>query len=144
MMSCISFFSLLEVKEMKVDSTGDVGMIVEYRNEVPVKTSQLDLKCENRSSKLRCKDPSLSDALTSTSDFQMHGREFEAPVRRLKSSDIENTATNNKEELPSIELSLKRLRGVDIKIQDERNVLRRSDLSAFSRYDDLVLFFVLF
>lgn len=72
----------------------------------------------------------------------MHKGKFEALNRRLRSSDIANKGTINDEDLPSLELSLKRLRGVKdagITIQYERNVLRRSDLSAFSRYDDLVL-----
>lgn len=140
--------------------------MVNYINGVPVKTAgsqhsnapdvgpskfndqinrgQLDLNCENQSSKLRCKGLSLSDAITSTCDSQMHSGEFEALNKKPKSSDIENKDTNNDEELPSLELSLKRLRGVedaDITIQDDRNVLRRSDQSAFSRYDDLVLLF---
>lgn len=144
----------------------DIDVIVNYMNGVPVKTAgskhsnaldvappkfneqiyrgQLDLNCENQSSKLRCKGLSLSDAITSTSDSQMHGAKFEALNRRPKSSDIENKGTNDDEELPSLELSLKRLRGVNdagITIQDERIVLRRSDQSAFSRYDDMVSLF---
>ncbi|RDY06744.1 Two-component response regulator-like APRR7, partial [Mucuna pruriens] len=102
-----------------------------------INRGQLDLNCENQSSKLRCKGLSSFDAITSTSDSQMHSGEFEALNRRPKSSDIENKGTDNDEELPSLELSLKRLRGVKdagITIQDERNVLRRSDQSAFSRY----------
>ena len=101
---------------------------------------QLDLNCENTSSKQRCKSPSSTDAMTSTSDSQVRGGEVEASNRRLKPSDIEIKDSND--EFPSLELSLKRLRGVKdagITIQDERNVLRRSDLSAFSRYNDLVL-----
>ncbi|KAL2323305.1 hypothetical protein Fmac_027684 [Flemingia macrophylla] len=103
-----------------------------------IKRGQLDLNCENQSSKLRCKGLSLSDAITSTSYSQMHSGEFVALNKRSKSSDIENKGTNNDEEFPSLELSLKRLRGVKdagITIQDERNVLRRSDQSAFSRYN---------
>ncbi|TKY52864.1 Two-component response regulator PRR73 [Spatholobus suberectus] len=134
--------------------------MVNYINGVPVKTAgskhsnaldvgpskfneqinrgQLDLNCENQSSKLRCKGLSLSDTITSTSDSQMHSGEFEALNKRPNSSDIEIKGTNNDEEFPSLELSLKRLRGVKeagITIQDERNVLRRSDQSAFSRYN---------
>ncbi|KAJ1391305.1 Signal transduction response regulator, receiver domain [Sesbania bispinosa] len=81
-----------------------------------INRGQLDLNCENQSSKLRCKGLSLSDAITSTSDSQMHSGEFEALNRRPKSSDIEN-------------------KDAGITIQDERNVLRRSDQSAFSRYN---------
>ncbi|KAK7267590.1 hypothetical protein RIF29_20268 [Crotalaria pallida] len=103
-----------------------------------INQGQLDLNCENQSSKLRCEGHSQSDAIPSTFDSQMLSGEFEALDRRPKCSDVENKGTGNDEELPSLELSLKRLRGVKeagITIQDERNVLRRSDLSAFSRYN---------
>lgn len=103
-----------------------------------ISRGQLDLNCENQSSKLRCKGLSLSDAVNGTYDSPMHSGEFEALNRRPKSSDIENKCTNNDEDLPSLELSLKRLRGVKdngTTNQDERNVLRRSDQSAFSRYN---------
>ncbi|KAI4349219.1 hypothetical protein L6164_009839 [Bauhinia variegata] len=149
-----------EQLELKVDPSKDVDLVLEYRNEVPVKTAgakqnksidvcsskfnehinrgQLDLNCENLPSKPRCKGPSLSDGINSTSNSQMHGGDFETPIRRAKTSDIEIKSTNKNEEFPSLELSLKRLRGVKdsgITIKDERNVLRRSDLSAFSRYN---------
>lgn len=104
----------------------------------------MDLNRENQSCKLRCKGLSLSDAITSTSGSQMQSGEIEGLNRRPISSDIENKDTINDEELPSLEINLKRLRGVKDAgnaIQDERNVLRRSDQSAFSRYDDLVLIF---
>ena len=94
--------------------------------------------CGNQSNNRSCKGPSLSDAITSTSGSQMHTAEFEAKDRRPRSLDIENKCTIDAKDLPSLELSLKRLRGVKdagITIQDERNVLRRSDLSAFSRYN---------
>ena len=155
--------------ELKVDSSRDLGLILDYRNEVlannlgekhsnPLDISsskfneqlnrgQLELQCEDPSSKSRCKGPFQSDAATgNTYDLRVHGGEFEASNRRAKPSDIEIKGINDNEELPSLELSLKRLRGVKdagIAIQDERNVLRRSDLSAFSRYDDFYGFFVL-
>ncbi|KAL7092019.1 hypothetical protein ACP275_12G139700 [Erythranthe tilingii] len=52
--------------------------------------------------------------------------------------DINNNATNDSKE-PNIELSLKRLRGVQYtggSIQNDRCVLRRSEQSAFSRYNN--------
>lgn len=158
-----SFFPCCNIKELKVESSRDIGLILDYRNEVLADTSgekrsnpldvgsskfneqlsreQLDLNFENPSGKLRCKGPLSSDAINSTSDSRIRGGEFEALNRRTKPSDTENKAVNDNEELPSLELSLKRLRGVKdagITSQDERNVLRRSDLSAFSRYDDFM------
>lgn len=61
-------------------------------------------------------------------------------------SDMNNMRSNEAEDLPSLELSLKRLRAVkDIGVaaKDDRKVLRRSDSSAFSRYfsiGEMVLF----
>ncbi|KAK4272911.1 hypothetical protein QN277_021402 [Acacia crassicarpa] len=146
--------------ELKVDSSRDLGLILDYRNEVltnnlgekhsnpldigsskfneQLNRGQLKLHCEEPSNKSRCKGPFQSDAVISTYDLRIHGGEFEASNRRAKPSDTESKAINDNEELPSLELSLKRLRGVKdagITIQDERNVLRRSDLSAFSRYN---------
>lgn len=94
---------------------------------------QLDLSCWNPSGKLRPNGPSVFEAVT--------GEEFGAQNRRPKLSEIENKATND-EELPSPELSLKRLRGVEeagILILDEQNAARCSDLSAFSRSDHSVI-----
>ncbi|KAI3901690.1 hypothetical protein MKW98_021854 [Papaver atlanticum] len=62
----------------------------------------------------------------------------EVPRGLCKVSELKDKATSDNNELPSVELSLKWLRGIgDVKnaTHDERNVLRRSDLSAFSRYN---------
>lgn len=151
----ISFFLLDNVKVKKLKGRE----LEKYRYEVPVRATsakhsipldigsstftekinkgQLNLNSENPSSSLGVKGPLVSVATNGTSDSQMHGREFEAPNGRFKSSDIENKAPINIKEFPSPETSLKRLRGVNdagITVLDERNVIRRSDLSAFSRY----------
>nr|QEX51315.1 two-component response regulator-like PRR73 isoform X1 [Cymbidium ensifolium] len=47
---------------------------------------------------------------------------------------ISENKDNGSVELPSLELSLKRLRSASIPLHDERNVLKHSNLSAFSRY----------
>ncbi|OVA18206.1 Signal transduction response regulator [Macleaya cordata] len=62
----------------------------------------------------------------------------EAPHGLCRISEIKDKANSDTKELPSLELSLKRLRSIgDVgsAAHDERNVLRRSDLSAFSRYN---------
>ncbi|KAM4078155.1 hypothetical protein ACJW30_09G015800 [Castanea mollissima] len=72
-----------------------------------------------------------------TTQPQMNSMEFEAPNRNSKISDINNKASNDTEELPSLELSLKRPRVVKdtgTEVQDDRYILRQSDHSAFSRY----------
>ncbi|KAL6145882.1 hypothetical protein ACLB2K_056566 [Fragaria x ananassa] len=76
--------------------------------------------------------------VTNSSDPQLDRTKFEASDRHNKVSDISNTPNNDTDELPSLELSLKRLRGVkgtETTVQDDRNVLRRLDSSAFSRYN---------
>ncbi|KAI3474028.1 hypothetical protein Pfo_028816 [Paulownia fortunei] len=65
------------------------------------------------------------------------GRESESSREVANKLDINNNATDDCKE-PNFELSLKRLRGVQDtgrSVQDDRYVLRRSEQSAFSRYN---------
>ncbi|KAK4419150.1 Two-component response regulator-like APRR7 [Sesamum alatum] len=65
------------------------------------------------------------------------GREFECTRELANKLDVNNNATDNCKE-PNVELSLKRLRGVQDtgrSVPDDRYVLRRSEQSAFSRYN---------
>ncbi|CAK9167296.1 unnamed protein product [Ilex paraguariensis] len=74
--------------------------------------------------------------IASMFDPLMNSREFEAP-REVEKILVNNIGMDDSKELPAIKLSLKRLRGVkdgSNTVQDDRNVLRRSELSAFSRY----------
>ncbi|CAK8571537.1 unnamed protein product [Lathyrus sativus] len=133
---------IVEIAGSKHINTLDVGP---SKFNEQINRGQQELNCENQSGKLRCKGLSLSDGVISTSDSQMRSGETETLNRIPKSSDIYNKGTNNDEELPSLELSLKRPRevkeaGNTISLkrstsQDERNVLRRSDLSAFTKYN---------
>ncbi|KAK9289449.1 hypothetical protein L1049_007604 [Liquidambar formosana] len=96
----------------------------------------LGLNYESPSNKLICKATNLIGVITNTTELQMDSTEFESPNKLSMISEIDK-AINDSKELPSLELSLKRLRGIkDIgtTVQDDRNVLRRSYLSAFSRY----------
>ncbi|XP_031269201.1 two-component response regulator-like APRR7 isoform X3 [Pistacia vera] len=64
--------------------------------------------------------------------------EYEAQNRISEILDDNSKVIKDSVELPSLELSLKRLRGVKdigMTVQVDRNVLRRSDSSAFSRYN---------
>ncbi|GER54327.1 unnamed protein product [Striga asiatica] len=68
------------------------------------------------------------------------GRETESTREVAIKLDINSNATDDCKE-PNVELSLKRLRGVQDtggSVQDERHVLRRSEQSAFSRYNTSV------
>ncbi|XP_062003182.1 two-component response regulator-like APRR7 isoform X1 [Rosa rugosa] len=93
---------------------------------------------ESPSSKQKYDGASITGDVTNPSDPQLESTKFEASNRHYKALDISSTPNNDTDELPSLELSLKRLRGVkgtETTVQDDRNVLRRSDSSAFSRYN---------
>ena len=103
-----------------------------------ISKEQLNLKCESPSIKLKNEHAILTGDVTITTQSQMDSMEFEAQNRNFKISDINNKANNDTEELPSLELSLKRPRVVKdtgTEVQDDRYILRHSDLSAFSRYE---------
>ncbi|KAF8397608.1 hypothetical protein HHK36_016528 [Tetracentron sinense] len=97
----------------------------------------LELNSENPIGELRDQAADLIGAIANITDHQMESGVFEAPNGLSKISEI-NKAIFDTKELPSLELSLKRLRGVEeigTPTHDDRNVLRHSDLSAFSRYN---------
>ncbi|XP_050381254.1 two-component response regulator-like APRR7 [Argentina anserina] len=99
-----------------------------------------DLNCENPSGNLKYDGATITGDVTNPSDPQLESTKFEASSRHNKALDVSNTPNNDGGELPSLELSLKRLRGVkgtETTVQDDRNVLRRSDSSAFSRYNSV-------
>lgn len=107
--------------------------------DVQIDKGKLNFNCESLSCKLKYDGASLTGVVTNPIDPQMDSAQFESSNRNYKASDISNKANYNTDELPSVELSLKRLRGVkgaETTVQDDRNVLRRSDSSAFSRYEE--------
>lgn len=80
-----------------------------------------------------CPSTEYHDVTAETSHHRSDSRELNKAV--LES----NNASINESKQPLLELSLKRLRGPKEPgktAQDDRNVLRRSDLSAFSRFGD--------
>ncbi|URE35561.1 Two-component response regulator-like PRR73 [Musa troglodytarum] len=77
----------------------------------------------------------LIDAVASSSDARVVTRIAQAPSGFSKVIEEQDKINHTSIDLPSIELSLKRLRSIGEKAnQDDRNVLRRLELSAFSRY----------
>ncbi|KAK1320217.1 Two-component response regulator-like PRR73 [Acorus calamus] len=75
---------------------------------------------------------------TSTNVRNRMPRDNEASIVLTKVFETENNSVSDAKELPSLELSLKRLRSFGESATDaldDRNVLKRSDLSAFSRYN---------
>ncbi|XP_059667725.1 two-component response regulator-like APRR7 isoform X2 [Cornus florida] len=74
---------------------------------------------------------------TNPSGPQMDKRESEPPRELAKILETNHEAVTDSKELPAIEPCLKRLRVTDngTIMQDDCNVLRHSELSAFSRYN---------
>ncbi|PIA38720.1 hypothetical protein AQUCO_02700140v1 [Aquilegia coerulea] len=58
----------------------------------------------------------------------------ETPNSHPKVSESKDMPSSDPKEVPSLELSLKRLRDVSTNDHDDRKMLKRSDASAFSRY----------
>lgn len=144
-------------KDLEIGVTSKLKVQLEYPNKVSIKLTvtrqnnqveigsnkfketlsegQVDVDYEKPSSKLKFESP-LTCVVTNTTDLQRDSTECEAPTRDSKVSDTNNKGITDTDEIPSLELSLKRLRGVKdnrTTVQDDRNVLRRSDSSAFSR-----------
>lgn len=94
---------------------------------------KMDIKKENRIG--NCPLSEHHVATVGVSHTQMDKRELKKVV---DASELDNTSSNDSK-LCVVERSLKRLRGLGesgITSQDDRNVLRRSELSAFSRLGD--------
>ncbi|KAM1798461.1 hypothetical protein ACFX15_031907 [Malus domestica] len=116
--------NLLETGSGKLDEKIDKG--------------KLNLNRESPSSMLKYDGATITGVVTNPTDSQMDNTQFEASNRHYYALDVNNKAHSNVHEISSVELSLKRLRGVkgtETTVQDDRNVLRRSDSSAFSRYN---------
>lgn len=149
---------------MEIGKPNKSTVQLEFPNEVPTKLTgrreknlleigsskfteqikvQVDCHCGSPSSKQKYETPKWTSATTNATDTQMGNTEFEVSNRHSKFLDIKNKVISDTEDIPSLELSLKRLRGVKdtgTALQDDRNVLRRSDSSAFSRYNEMLMF----
>ncbi|XP_010490748.1 PREDICTED: two-component response regulator-like APRR7 isoform X1 [Camelina sativa] len=96
----------------------------------------LDLSSESPSSKQMHEDG--GSGFKAMSSHLQDNREPEAPNTHLKTLDTNEAAVKNSEELMHVEHSSKRHRGIKddgTLVRDDRNVLRRSEGSAFSRYN---------
>ncbi|KAE8689756.1 Two-component response regulator-like APRR7 [Hibiscus syriacus] len=148
-------------KELGVNKPRDLNLLLQCPVEAPIRTvetkqinllemssskyneqidkRQLDLNSEAPSGKEKSEAANQAGITSMTTDPKMEIAECEASYRLSKISDGNDKTINDSKELPSIELGLKRLRGVKdagTEVRDERNVLRRSDSSAFSRYNN--------
>ncbi|KAJ8899847.1 hypothetical protein K2173_019550 [Erythroxylum novogranatense] len=105
-------------------------------SEQPIEKQPLDLSYGSPSSKLKCKN--LTGITTKGTDHLNDSMKFEASNKQHKIPDVKNKAICDDKDALTLELSLKRRRGVEdigTTFPEDRNVLRRSDSSAFSRYN---------
>lgn len=96
----------------------------------------LKLNKETREDDLKDKDVGYMGDITNTCTPQVESTANEVPNDPSKITNIKEIATYDSKDMPSLELSLKQLRDVGENgtgVQ-ERNILRHSDLSAFSRH----------
>ncbi|PPS02391.1 hypothetical protein GOBAR_AA18280 [Gossypium barbadense] len=99
---------------------------------------QLDLNSESPSNKQNSEAANQTGITSKTTDLKKEIAENEDSNRLSKIPDGNDKTINDSKEAPSVELGLKRIRGVKdagTVVRDERNVLRRSGSSAFSRYN---------
>uniref|UniRef100_A0A6N2LR94 Uncharacterized protein n=1 Tax=Salix viminalis TaxID=40686 RepID=A0A6N2LR94_SALVM len=96
---------------------------------------QQDLNIEEHDTELRNQGNDLKGSITNSTNPQMESLVLDVP--NGLSSNQKNEVIYETKEVPSFELSLKRLRDIgDARTRShDRNVLRHSDLSAFSRYN---------
>ncbi|KAK8713792.1 hypothetical protein V6N13_149001 [Hibiscus sabdariffa] len=120
-------------KDLDIGMLRNVDLQLNSTVEVPIKiigTKQINL--------IETEAATQNGITSKTTDLEKETAEYEASNRLSKISDSNDKTVNDSKELSSTELSLKRLRGVKDDgnvVRDERNVLRRSDSSAFSRYN---------
>ncbi|XP_043707864.1 two-component response regulator-like PRR37 isoform X2 [Telopea speciosissima] len=98
----------------------------------------LQLNNEKPIGEMRAQAAKLIATVANSTNHQVETGVSEVPNAPSKIPDVRDKTVSDRAELPSLELSLKRLRrvgDVGTATLDERNVLRHSDLSAFSRYN---------
>ncbi|KAL6980428.1 hypothetical protein U1Q18_022068 [Sarracenia purpurea var. burkii] len=97
---------------------------------------KLKLNCETWNGELREEAANLIGAMADCTNLQMENVSIEVPIDISKTNNKDKAIYDSKE-MPYLELSLKRLRDVgEIGTSaEEQNILRHSDLSAFSRYN---------
>ncbi|XWS07876.1 hypothetical protein CRYUN_Cryun41cG0030200 [Craigia yunnanensis] len=99
--------------------------------------AQLELNSEKPGGDLRNQTADLIGVITNNTDAQLESAVFDIPNGLPKVSNTKDKVIYDTKEIPSLELSLKRLGEVGDTgpSAHERNVLRYLDLSVFSRYN---------
>lgn len=114
--------------KITADPTANEIAEIEYqKNDEQLGDKQLELNSEKLNAK--------AGAVTSSSNPPMERVNFDIANGSSKMSDMKDKAAYDIKEMPSLELSLKRMKDdVESKSHDKK-ILRHSDLSAFSRYN---------
>ncbi|XVE68999.1 hypothetical protein DITRI_Ditri09bG0114600 [Diplodiscus trichospermus] len=107
------------------------------KDDEKLEKAELELNSEKPGGDLRNQAADLIDVFTNNTDAQIQSAVFDITNGLAKVSDAKDKVIHDTKEIPSLELSLKRLREVGDTgtSAHKRNVLRHSDLSAFSRYN---------
>ncbi|KAJ0244040.1 Signal transduction response regulator [Hirschfeldia incana] len=129
-------------KDLEISIHGNCDVTLEPKDEPLTKTTgvgkgHLDLNSESRSSKQMHEDGGSGFKAMSSHHLQ-DNREPEAPNTHCKTVDTNEAVIKTPEEPMHVEHSSKRHRGAkddETIARDDRNVLRRSEGSAFSRYN---------
>lgn len=103
----------------------------------PLENGKVEHNSENICTELRGRTPKLANTDANSSKPHVESQKC-GTSNGPDISQLEDKAFCDSGELPSLELSLKRFRGVGDSgnaSNDDRNVLRHSDLSAFSKYN---------
>lgn len=112
------------------------------KDDEKLEKAQLELNGEKLGVDLVNRAADVIGVISKNTDAQIESAVFDIPDGLPKVSDTKGEVIYKTKEMPSLELSLKRL--IDVGDSGasghERNVLRHSDLSAFSRYLETVAF----
>lgn len=104
-------------------------------------TKRLELNNEKMDADLRNQTADIAGFITNGNDSPIESVVFDTPNGRFKVSGTKEKLIYDNNEIPSLELSLKRSRedGDNGTLLHDRNVLRHSNLhSAFSRYKEIL------
>ncbi|KAG7998709.1 hypothetical protein I3843_01G270300 [Carya illinoinensis] len=107
------------------------------KNDEKLHKGRVELNSEKPNGEMRNQVADLVGLTSNDTDPQIETVVFDIPNGISKVSNLKDKIIFDNKEIPSLELSLKRLRdaGDTGTSAHDRNVLRHSDLSAFSRYN---------
>ncbi|XP_042475340.1 two-component response regulator-like PRR73 isoform X2 [Macadamia integrifolia] len=117
----------------------DISPVLDCKDCEKIFKGAPELKSKNPIGKMRPQDAELMATVADSTNNQLETVVSEVPYGFSMIPDDRDKTVTDSEELPSLELSLKWLKGVgDVgtATHDECNVLRHSDVSAFSRYNN--------